>query len=71
MKIESFIAGAILGTAFSNPHNQRLLLGMMQKAMSLTVDSLNKRGGLNAPAAKPTEPVQQPLQQDGDIVNPS
>lgn len=61
MKIESFIAGAILGTVFSNPNNQRLLVTMMQKSASLMVDNLNKqRGGLNAPDVVTTEPNTEP-----------
>lgn len=49
MKLESFIAGTIIGAMFSDPNNQRLLMSLTQKTASYMVDSLNKRGGVNAP----------------------
>lgn len=58
MKLESFIAGIILGSAFSNPNNQKLLIDMTRKVAGVTVDNLNKRGNLNAPTIVQPEPEQ-------------
>lgn len=52
MKLESFIAGAIIGSAFSRPDIQKAVGNMTRKGAKFVVDSLNKRGSGDEPTVQ-------------------
>ena len=48
MKIESFVAGVILGAFFSQPQNQELTKDALQKTAGFITDILGKSGEKDA-----------------------
>lgn len=63
MNLASYIAGVITGSVFSNKEMQKTFATMTQKGANLVIDSLNKRGGTDAPTVQ-TDTISQVEEQN-------